>query len=139
MLEKGFQETVSKNNNENLVSKVRRYRNGPSARILSLAAPSSDPARRANTEDTYKYMAEILGVRAGERFLVCTSQIYYPFHLMGAMQILALPYDVEVEVVGFPIERASGSSALRGLNNLLQEVRSAVQAAARLKAYLDRQ
>lgn len=136
-LNDGYDEAARGNESANLASVVRRYRRpGPPA-IYSLCAPSSDPGRRANTEDTYAFMADVLGLAPGQSILICTSQIYFPFHLFGAMRMLALPYEVEVEVVGFPVERASGPGALRGVNNLLQEVRSGIQAAVRLKGALD--
>ncbi len=130
-------DSVTEADNENLVAIVRRYHRAEPPDVISLCAPSSDPSRRANSEDTYKFFAEVVALRAHQSVLICTSQIYYPFHLIGAMRMLALPYEVSVEVVGFPIDRATGAGALRGIHNLLQEVRSAIQAAVRLKQALD--
>jgi hypothetical protein len=136
-LSRGYDESVTQEDKENLTAVVRRYNVSAPPVIVSLCAPSSDPGRRANSEDTYAFFASTFKLRAGQSVLICTSQVYYPFHTMGAMRMLAIPYDVYVEVVGFPIERATGSAALRGVNNLLQEVRSALQASVRLKQSLD--
>ena len=136
-LHEGYTDSVSEAANDNLVAIVRRYHRSASPNILSLCAPSSDPVRRANTEDTYAFFAQIVNLQPDESVLICTSQIYYPFHLMGSMRMLALPYNVKVEVVGFPIDRAVGSSALRGTHNLLQEVRSGILAAVKLNQFLD--
>lgn len=135
-LNEGYEDAISQAQSENLWSIVRRYHRRALPDVISLCAPSSDPSRRANTEDTYAFFAATVGLKPSESVLVCTSQIYYPFHLFGAIRMLALPYDVNVEVVGFPLNWASGSSALRGTNNLLQEVRSGIQAAVRLDDYL---
>lgn len=103
----GFEDSVNSSENPNLISIIRRYRRVASTTIVSLCAPSSDPSRRANTEDAYAFLAKVMHMQHGQSLLICTSQIYFPFHSMGAMQMLALPYNVVVEVVGFPIERAS--------------------------------
>lgn len=127
----GYTEVVSERGHANLKGVVRRYEHAEPP-LVSLSSPSSDPTRRANTDDTFVFFAETFGTAAGESFLLCTSQVYVPFHLFGALRSLALPYGVFVETVGFPIERATGAGALRGVNNLLQEVRSGIQAASRL-------
>ena len=136
-LNEGYVDSAAEATNENLAAIVRCYNRSVPPAIMSLCAPSSDPARRANTEDTYEFLADVVRLQANQSVLICTSQIYNPFHLMGAMRMLALPYDVSVEVVGFPLERAGGSGALRGINNLLQEVRSGTLAAVKLKLSLD--
>lgn len=136
-LSRGYDESVTQGDNENLSAIVRRYNVPEQPAVVSLCAPSSDPGRRANTEDTYAHFADAFEVAAGQSAAIISSQIYFPFHTLGAMRMLALPYEMYIEVVGFPIDRASGVAALRGVNNLLQEVRSAIQAAVRLKQSLD--
>jgi hypothetical protein len=138
-LNDGYDESVNDDANHHLISIIRRYHRLNPPDIVSLCAPSGDPSRRANTEDTYRFLAKSLSLKSGHRVLICSSQIYFPFHSFGAMRMLSLPYDVYIEVVGFPIERASGSAALRGTNNLLQEIRSGIQAALSLKEALDMQ
>lgn len=132
----GHADNVGAHENEHLISVVRRYVVTEDPLILSLSAPSSKPRRRATTEDTYAFLGNVVDIRPGHTALVCTSQIYFPFHFFGAMRMLALPYDIEIEVVGFPIDRASGAGALRDTHNLLQEIRSGIQEAGRLNRYL---
>ena len=134
----GYAEEVSDDQATNQRAVVRRYQGIAEVQIVSLCAPSSDPARRANTEDTYAFFADAVKVTSGQNCLICTSQIYHPFHVFGAIRMLNLPYDVDVEVVGYPPEWGWGQSALRDTHNLLQEIRSAIQAAVRLKADIDR-
>ena len=51
-------------------------------RIHILSAPSSNPEKRANSMDTFKFFMERYKVEPGARILLVTSCIYVPFQLM---------------------------------------------------------
>jgi hypothetical protein len=101
--------------------------------LTSLAAPSLEPEkRRANTADSYAFFSETLDPRPGARCLLVTSQIYVPYQHLEAVRNLAIPFDVEVETVGFPSEWQAGLQGMQSAANYLQEIRSSIQAAGRL-------
>jgi hypothetical protein len=106
---------------------VRRYHTEPP--VVSLMSPPSQPGGRATTSDTLYFFADQLGVARGDRLLLFTSRNYVPFHLFTGLRSLGLRFEAYIETVGFPTEWVSGAGALRGVNHLLQEVRSGIQAA----------
>lgn len=71
-------------------------------RVLVAAAPSSEPAeRRANTADTYHWLAEeLVHLRPGQRLLAVTTPIYVPAQQAAAVRMLSIPYGVTVDTVG---------------------------------------
>jgi hypothetical protein len=91
-----------------------------------LAAPSSDPSRRANSQDTFRFWAEN---RRAESVLVVTTPIYVPYQGAAAVEVLGLGYGIAVESV-------ATSAAANDLGEFtqvfqathhLQELRSAVR------------
>ncbi len=105
--------------------------------ITVINVPAGDSSRRTNTADQYKFLAEHYPLEKDKTILLATSQIYYPFHLFGALADLALPTGAAVEVTGYPVEWAEGRSALRAPQNVLQEIRSALRAAQLLVERLE--
>jgi hypothetical protein len=81
---------------------VREYRRRDALRVDVVAAPSSQPGvRRANTPDTYDWLARTSGwLRRGQRMLIVTTDIYRPYQRADAVRMLTLPHAIEVEVVG---------------------------------------
>ena len=106
---------------------------GPAREVVAVAAPSSAPReRRANTADAYRFFVEHWRLAAQARLLLVTTQHYVPYQHLEAVRNLALPYDIELETVGVPVEWLNALQRPLGVAHLLQEVRSAVQAAGRL-------
>jgi len=98
--------------------------------IFVIAAPSSCPEeRRANSVDTYRWWAERTEPATGSSVLVITTSIYVPYQGSGALEILGLEYDLEVETVGVPDDVADlgAHSQVFDPHNYLQEIRSAIR------------
>lgn len=98
--------------------------------IFVIAAPSSSPdERRANSVDTYRWWAERAMPAAGSSVLLITTAIYVPYQGSGALEILGLEYDLEVETVGVPDDVADLGlhSQVFNAHNYLQEIRSAIR------------
>jgi hypothetical protein len=116
--------------NPNLSWRVARYGGDPPLALV--AAPTTDPSRRANTPDTYRYWAtEVVGL-TGERapsVLVVTSAIYVPFQGADAIRMLSLPYGAEVETIGVDMTALADPSLRQEFtpSNYLQEIRSAIR------------
>ncbi|MES2169726.1 MAG: hypothetical protein V4479_03240 [Actinomycetota bacterium] len=91
-----------------------------------LAAPSSDPARRANSRDTFRFWAERTDARSA---LVVTTPIYVPYQGAAAVETLGLGYGIAVETVGTSAAANDlGEFTQRFLpEHHLQELRSAIR------------
>ena len=118
----------------NLSWRVREY---PAADggVTVVAAPTSDPKRRANTPDSYRYFAEeLVHVRPGDRVLAVTSAIYIPFQHADAVRMLGLPYGAIVDTVGVDTTTAHDPELRQEFTpaNYLQEIRSTILALRRL-------
>jgi hypothetical protein len=93
-----------------------------------IAAPSGDPARRANTADTLIGWAELVArPEPTHRLLVVTTDVFVPFQHCDAVRLLGLPYRCGVDTVGldpgdFPTWLRPSQSS-----QVLQEVRSAIR------------
>jgi hypothetical protein len=80
---------------------VRHYTGADGLSVRVAAAPSSVPARRAHTGETYEFFADRMSTLApGMRLLLVTSPIYVPLQHFTAVRLLALPHGVHVETVG---------------------------------------
>lgn len=101
--------------------------------IESLAAPSSDENRRANSADTYQFFMECIKKRENLSVLLVTSQIYVPYQHIEAVRMLGLKYRMNIDTVGFPTEWNSNNiQGMLQYENYLQEIRSALQAIDRI-------
>lgn len=90
-----------------------------------IAAPSTEPEyRRANTSDTFIFWQNQERIGRRKRILLITSQIYVPYQQMEAIRVLGIPYEHELETVGFPREWSNGMQGLQKPENYLQEIRS---------------
>jgi hypothetical protein len=107
---------------------VNTYRNATGQRIRVAAAPSSEPAtRRATTSDTCNWFAEnLVTLQPKQTVLIVTTPIYVPWQHTAALRILHVPYDVQVETVGFDRETASDLQQTFTASHYLQEVRSMI-------------
>lgn len=89
---------------------------------LVMAAPSADPARRANTRDNYDVYAN--RISEADSVLIVTSSIYLPYQFFISLQALGWEKPRSIEIVGFPPQWMEG--VLTGPANVLQELRSAL-------------
>lgn len=97
--------------------------------LFSIAGPSSEPdKRRANSADTYQFFFKKFKITAGQKLLLVTSQIYVPYQQLEALRTLALPYELYIETVGFPTDKANKLQGMMDPANYLQEIRSTIQA-----------
>ena len=101
---------------------AERYRGH---KIYSLAAPSSDPSRRANSLDTFNFFMQRFNVRKPQRLLLVTSCIYVPFQLLKFVPI-SIERDIVVDCVGVPAT-VRGSQFSKP-SNYLQEIKGTVNA-----------
>ncbi len=107
-----------------------RYR-WPGVEVLIV--PSGEPGkRRANTADQLRYWAAQNGIGRDDRVLLLTTQIYVPFQQLSGLQVLGVERGCAVRCCGVDAE----NSFLPGLSfsgrSYLQEIRSALLAAAQL-------
>lgn len=113
---------------------VREYQTREGVAVDVIAAPSSEPGRRANTADTYRWLATSSGLLApGAQIVIVTTQLYVPFQAADAWRELRLPHDIFVEAVG--IDPGGVDPRLEQLFQphwYLQETRSAILAMQRL-------
>jgi hypothetical protein len=95
-----------------------------------MAAPTTDPSRRANTADAFAFFAQRIPAEQRRRVLVITSAIYVPYQFLIAAPGLLDDGSSHVEVIGTP-------TAVDDHQNLLaqrigQEIHAVVIAAAPL-------
>lgn len=121
-----YKEETHIEENVNLCSAIRKYRGTD---IYVVAAPSTNPERRANSMDTFEYFMEQFDVKKGDRILLVTSCIYVPFQFLKFMKI-ALEKELIIDCVGAPFD----NEELIKTSNYLQEIKSAVNA---MKALAD--
>lgn len=104
------------------------YRSGPQD-VAAVAAPSQDPARRANTGDGFVGWADLIHrPQPGERILVVTTDLFVPFQHADAVRCLALPYGCGIDTVGLDAAAYANWVHQNTRTTLLQEVRSAILA-----------
>lgn len=112
--------------NPNLSWAIRQYPSHQNnLEIWSLAAPSSDENRRANSLDTFMFFLEIFKIPKGTKILLITSCVYVPFQEMKFMK-LAIDYGFEVDCIGSDIDY-NGPGVLIA-ENYLQEVKATINA-----------
>ena len=129
-LEKAFDvvdytEETEENDNINLCSAVRKYKDTyVGSSIFSLAAPSSDSNRRANSYDTFKFFLKYFNGCKGKKLLLVTSCIYVPFQYLKFMR-LSIEGGFEVDCIGSDVVDSAGMSKP---SNYLQETKSTIDA-----------
>ncbi len=118
-------EDIYEDANINLSWSVRRYNERyNNNEIYSVAAPSSDPERRANSRDTFCFFLDRFHVRPGEKLLLVTSCIYVPFQLLKFID-LAIEKGFYVDCVGVANSDKSGS-AFSQVSNYCQETKAVI-------------
>lgn len=123
-------ETNFMTNNINLQWSKRKYTEKYKGHdIYSIAAPSSDPNRRANSYDTFETFMEHFSVKEGQKILLVTSCIYVPFQLMKFIPI-SLEKNIMVDCVGVSKDMQGSQFILPA--NYLQEVKGTVNAIKKL-------
>ena len=96
-------------------------------------APSGDPAeRRANTADQLRYWADLAGIDSRHDVLLVTTQIYVPYQHMDALRVLGLERGCGVYSCGVDAASSLLPAKAFGGREYLQEIRSALRAAATL-------
>lgn len=96
--------------------------------IIIVAAPSSEPLnRRANSTDTYNFFAKKFLLKDNESILLTTSQIYVPYQHLEAIRSVAIPYNVNLDTIGYPTEWGTTLQSMIEPANYLQEIRSTIQ------------
>ncbi len=118
---------------------VSDYATADGVPVHVVAAPSSEPGtRRANTPDTYAWLAGDSGwLRPGDALLLITTDIYAPYQGADAIRMLTVPHGVEVDVVG--IEPGGVDPRLAqpfAAHHYLQEIRSTIRSLRLLDAAL---
>lgn len=123
---KEYVETNFVTDNCNLQWAIREYAERyHDHKIYSLAAPSSDPSRRANSLDTFNFFMGKFNIRKQQRLLLVTSCIYVPFQLLKFVPI-SIENDIVVDCVGVPAT-VRGSQFSKP-SNYLQEIKGTVNA-----------
>lgn len=126
LIKNDYLEQSVNNNNPNLSCAIRQYSSHQNnMEIWSLAAPSSDENRRANSLDTFMFFLETFKIPKGTKILLITSCIYVPFQEMKFMK-LAIDCGFEVDCIGSDIDY-DGPSVLIA-ENYLQEVKATINA-----------
>jgi hypothetical protein len=100
--------------------------------IQVLIAPSGAPGRRVNTVDQLRYWASENGIGRDDRVLLLTTQIYVPYQQLGALQVLGIERGCGVYCCGVDASSSYLSPASFNGRSYLQEIRSALRAAAQL-------
>jgi hypothetical protein len=123
---------------EGVAWRVRIYDAAAGTPVLVVAAPSSQPGvRRANTADTYEWLAAEGLLRAGDRVLLVTTDIYNRYQHADAIRVLGIPHDVDVVVA--PMRPGDVDPRLEQpftTRDYLQEIRSTIRALRTLNAFL---
>lgn len=94
--------------------------------VFSLAAPSSDEIRRANSRDTFCFFLEQFDIKEGDKLLLVTSCLYVPFQLLRFMD-LAIDHGFYVDCIGMPNDNSKGTS-FSLVTGYCQETKAAINA-----------
>jgi hypothetical protein len=102
--------------------------------VQVLIAPSAAPDRRVNTVDQLRYWAGENGIGCGDRVLLLTTQIYVPYQHFGGLQVLGIERGCSVYCCGVDAANSYLPATSFSGRSYLQEIRSALRAAAQLLA-----
>ncbi len=111
-------------------------RNGEMKHGFVLSTPQMIGKRRATTYDNYRFFADRaeLADDPGHSVVAVTTGFYTQGQHMPGVQELTLPFGTTVETIGHSAEY---SGVTRKASQLLQETKSAVDAAVRLEAAIN--
>lgn len=107
--------------NPNYSWAIRKYNSG--MELYSVAAPSSDPNRRANSIDTFEFFMKKFSINKGTKLLLVTSSIYVPFQFLKFMS-LAINNDLYIDCVGVVANFAGVQFSKT--SNFLQETKATI-------------
>ncbi len=102
--------------------------------VQVLIAPSGAPDRRVNTMEQLRYWASENGISRNDRVLLLTTQIYVPYQQFGGLQVLGIERGCSVYCCGVDAASSYLPAAPFSGRSYLQEIRSALRAAAQLLA-----
>lgn len=105
----------------------REYKTNDEIRFVSLAAPSSDASRRANSFDTFEFFLESFDINENDNILAVTSSIYVPFQTIKFMS-LAIENNLNIEFTG------GAAGAFNKSSNYCQEIKATFDA---MKQFMD--
>ncbi len=97
-----------------------------------LVVPSGEPGKRVNTVTQLRYWASLNGIGPDDRVLLLTTQIYVPYQQLAGLQTLGLERGCLVYCCGVDAARSYLPARSFGGRSYLQEIRSALRAAADL-------
>lgn len=121
---KKYSEIKVDNANSNLIAYNRTYlEEYKECKIYSLAAPSENATKRANSLDTFNYFMKTFHIEPYAKLLLVTSSIYVPYQLMKFIPI-AMQYNIEVDIIGSDVIGGVPQRAV----NYLQEIKSTINA-----------
>ena len=129
-----YDEEKYENSNINLSYAIRSFTdtdNKPT-NLYALAAPSTDPTRRSNSADCFKFFFEKFNIKEHSKIINCTSQIYCTYQQVRSL-FFALDYNVEFDTIGFPyvlnnVSTTQNDQQLAEPVNYLQEIKATVDA-----------
>lgn len=106
---------------------IRKYE--ADVNVFSVAAPTTDLNRRANSMDTFEFFMNKFKVPKGSKILLVTSCIYVPYQFLKFMKI-AIDEELILDCVGTPgkLNQIQFSKT----SNYLQEIKGTINAIKRL-------
>lgn len=123
-----YEDTVTESENPNLSSTVRRFaQRCDGSDLYAIAAPSSDPGRRANSADCFHFFFRQFAVPAHAKLVSCTSQIYCPYQQVRALAF-AMEYGVQMDTIGFPFPPDPDGKPWSEPVQYLQEIKGTIDA-----------
>lgn len=106
---------------------IRKYESDN--RVFSVAAPTTDFKRRANSMDTFEFFMDKFKISEGNKILLVTSCIYVPYQFLKFMKI-AIEKDLLLDCVGVP--GRPNEFQFSKTSNYLQEVKGTINAIKKL-------
>lgn len=119
--------------NVNLSYRIGRFteQEDHGGEYFTVAAPSSDPSRRANSNDCFRFFFDRFKVMEHSKLVNCSSQIYCPYQQVRAL-FYAIEYNVVFDTIGYRIpeseQNVTNNSGLSKPVQYLQEMKSTIDA-----------
>lgn len=114
--------------------RVERYERADGLPVDVVAAESPEEGRRANTGETYTWLAANRKIFSpGQSVLIVTTFHYRLYQLADAVRLLGIPYGVSLDAVGVVPGQVDPRLAwMPSTSALLQETRSAIRSLRQL-------
>ena len=130
----GSEDELQENSNPNLSYAIKHFliKGEQNYEAYALAAPSTDPSRRANSADCFKFFFQKFHVKKHSKIINCTSEIYCPYQQVRSLSF-AIDYQVEFDTIGFPfylnnVVFDENNQQLSEPVNYLQEMKATIDA-----------